>query len=133
VKKYLSLILTSCGLIVSSICLVLLLNLTNPSSAGSFGVLLIFANIYLVTFLVWMVFLSFSRIVYDAVRIQNKTVLSEEKRVLHRKKLIYVVSVINFSPIFFISMNSIGQLNFLSVILFFAVEAVVIFYVLRRF
>ncbi len=132
-KKYLSLILTSCGLIVSSICLVLLLNLTNPSSAGSFGVLLIFANIYLVTFLVWMVFLSFSRIVYDAVRIQNKTVLSEEKRVLHRKKLIYVVSVINFSPIFFISMNSIGQLNFLSVILFFAVEAVVIFYVLRRF
>ena len=132
-KKYLSLILTSCGLIVSSICLVLLLNLTNPSSAGSFGVLLIFTNIYLVTFLVWMVFLSFSRIVYDAVRIQNKTVLSEEKRVLHRKKLIYVVSVINFSPIFFISMNSIGQLNFLSVILFFAVEAVVIFYVLRRF
>ena len=132
-KKYLSLILTSCGLIVSSICLVLLLNLTNPSSAGSFGVLLIFANIYLVTFLVWMDFLSFSRIVYDAVRIQNKTVLSEEKRVLHRKKLIYVVSVINFSPIFFISMNSIGQLNFLSVILFFAVEAVVIFYVLRRF
>lgn len=132
-KKYLSLILTSCGLIVSSICLVLLLNLTNPSSAGSFGVLLIFANIYLVTFLVWMVFLSFSRIVYDAVRIQNKAVLSEEKRVLHRKKLIYVVSVINFSPIFFISMNSIGQLNFLSVILFFAVEAVVIFYVLRRF
>lgn len=132
-KKYLSLILTSCGLIVSSICLVLLLNLTNPSSAGSFGVLLIFANIYLLTFLVWMVFLSFSRIVYDAIRIQNKTVLSEEKRVLHRKKLIYVVSVINFSPIFFISMNSIGQLNFLSVILFFAVEAVVIFYVLRRF
>ena len=77
-KKYLSLILTSCGLIVSSICLVLLLNLTNPSSAGSFGVLLIFTNIYLVTFLVWMVFLSFSRIVYDGVRIQNKTVLSEE-------------------------------------------------------
>ena len=121
------------GLLVSVAALVLLLNITNPTSAGSIGVLLVFANIYLVTFFASMAIVSFSRIVYAAVRMPKKNALSAEKQRAFRRKVVSVVVVLNFAPIFLISMNSIGQLNFISVVLFFAIEAVAIFYVLRRF
>jgi hypothetical protein len=131
VKKYLSLFAMIVGLIVASITIIMLLNLTNPTSAGSFGVLLVFANIYLITFLVSMIIVSFSRMVYAAIRTPRQTALSSDKKRIFRRKIVAVVAILNFAPIFFISMNSIGQLNFINISLFFAIETVVIFYALR--
>lgn len=125
--------------LVTSLCLaiillILLLNFTNPTSLGSLGVLLVFVNIYLITFLASLLVVrlavSFHRIIRPPV---SKNALRDTKANASRRKATAVVAVLNFMPIFFISMASIAQLSFLSILLLLVFEIIVVFYISRRF
>ena len=120
------------GLALVSVGLLLFLNLTNPSSVGPLGILVMFVLIYLASFLALLLIMRLLGVVYQAIHARNETVVSKEKSRVVGKQLTLIAGALSLVPIFLISLNSIGQLNFVDVVLIIAIEAVAIFYIMRR-
>jgi len=131
-KRHFSVLALLFGLVIMSLALLGLLNLTNPSSAGLLGILAIFIIIYGISFVVLMLLIRFFEIIFRVLRPQRKTVVNQERTQATRKRLVLIAAVLAFVPIFFISLNSIGQLSFRDVLLIVVIEALTIFYIVRR-
>ena len=111
------------GLIISLVGLLSILNFTNPSEAGSFGVLGLLCFVYMVT----LTMLLMIQHTYDRIRRRSH---NNTKTSSQRINLILIS--ISFIPVFMMSMNSIGQLNVIDVALMIMIEAVIIFYIVRK-
>jgi len=131
-KRRFSFLITLASLILLVICLVLLLNLTNPSSAGPLGILVIFGVIYGIGFSLLLLLIGLLEVIYRAIRPPAETVVGQEKSSATEKRLTLVAAALSFVPIFLISLNSIGQLDFKDVALIIIIEALAIFYIVRR-
>jgi hypothetical protein len=131
-KRHFLLLLPAAILVLSVIGLVLILNLTNPLSAGPFGILVMFGLVYSVSFSLLLLLIRLLEIIYRAIRPLSDNVGNREKTTTTRKRLTLAVACLSFVPIFIISLNSIGQLNFWDVVLIVAIETLAIFYISRR-
>ena len=131
-KRYLSLVALLAGLVLASVGLLLFLNLATPSSAGPLGILLVFILIYIISFSLLMLLIRLLMVIYRAIRPRKETVVGKEKSRINKKRFTLIAAVLSLVPIFLISLNSIGQLNFVDMVLIIAIEAVAIFYIMRR-
>lgn len=120
------------GLVATIVGLVFILNMTNPTSGGPAGILAVLALIYLLTLsfivLMVMVFEYIYRLIVP--RKQDQTVAERTTRFYRR--LLAVCATLATMPIFIISLNSIGRLGFLDMVLIAAVELVAVFFVLKK-
>jgi len=131
-KKRVSWLMLALGLVAAVVGLLLFLNLTNPSSVGPLGILLVFVLIYAATFLALLLVVRLLAVIICAIRPVRETAVGQEKSRILQKRITFGVAALSFVPIFLISLNSIGQLKFVDVILIVAIEAVAMFYISRR-
>jgi len=113
--------------------LVLVANLTNPLSAGPFGILVIFALIYSFSLSLLLLLARFSETIYRLLKSPSPTVVRKDKQHRFRRRSTLIIAALSFVPIFLISLNSIGQLGFRGIVLITAIEALSIFYIIKRF
>ncbi|MCL1876775.1 hypothetical protein FWF74_01970 [Candidatus Saccharibacteria bacterium] len=117
------------GLVGASVGLLSILNFTNPSEAGSFGVLGLFGFMYLLTLSLLLILQR----LYDVIRHKKRDNDDDEN---HKRtpylRINLIIVALSFMPIFVISMNSIGQLNVVDVALMVVIESIMIFYIVRR-
>ena len=131
-KRRISLIAIVLGLLLSSIGLFLILNLTNPLSSGPFGILIVLGLIYLIVLTTLLILQRFLEVVYHLTRPNKKNIANEHRARMLRRRTNLIIIAISLIPIFVVSMISIGQLNVIDVILIIVVEAILIFYIVRR-
>jgi len=131
-KRKISLVVISLGFIVSVSGLFIMLNLTSPFKSGSLGILIVFGLIYLLTLSVLLILERLAGVIYRLMRPSRKKPLNENTTKLLNRRVNLIVMAVSFVPIFVISMNSIGQLNLIDIALIIIIEAVLIFYILRR-
>jgi hypothetical protein len=131
-KHRISLVMISVALLVSVVGLVLVTNLTNPLSAGPFGILVVFALVYVCTLAILLLLVRLMEVIYRLLRSSPTTVVKKDKTRRWRQRSTLIVAALSFVPIFLISLNSIGQLGFKDVALIIVIEALLIFYIARR-
>lgn len=119
-------------IIVSAVGLFLMLNMTNPTESGPLGMLVLMVLIYSLTFgivlLGAMLVLFIIRLIIPA----KTTTTAEARRYWRLRKTIAICAVLAATPMLVISLNSIGQLRFVDVLLIFATELVAVFYISKK-
>ena len=115
-RKHLVLIFS----LVAIIILAFLLNFTNPSEAGPFGVLVFFLAFYMLMF----------GVAFGVVSVFGKMVGNKSNS--RRKKYIYA-GIIGFGPVLLLLMRSFEALNIFTVILAFLFVFLGCFLVKKRF
>lgn len=120
------------GLLVSVVALIFILNMTNPSDSGPAGILAVLVLIYVLAYSAILLTTVLFEYTYRLIapRQQDETVAVRTKRFYIR--LLAVCAVLATVPILFISLNSIGRLGFLDIVLIAAIEIVAVFYVLKK-
>lgn len=119
-------------IIVSAVGLFLMLNMTNPTESGPLGMLVLMVLIYSLTFgvvlLGAMLVLFIIRLIIPA----KATTTAETRRYWRLRKTIAICAVLAATPMLVISLNSIGQLRFVDVLLILATELVAVFYISKK-
>lgn len=117
--------------IISLMALFFLLSLTNPSGGGPAIILLVLVLIYIFTFASFTLLALLCDYVYRLIfpRRQDATINKRLKRFYRR--LLVVTSILALTPIFLISLNSIGKLGFIDVSLIVLTEVLAVFYALK--
>ncbi len=127
--------LTTVGYLVPLFALVMLLllvNLTDPVSAGPGGILLVFLLIY-----VFWAGLFFT-LLHLGVRVASRLIIKYRRTVTVRslqlgvRKAYYIASALAFVPVLFLAMNSLGQLQIRDVGLVLVFMILIIFYITKR-
>jgi hypothetical protein len=136
-KRHFSIFVLLGGLAVLILGLLLMLNLTNPLSAGAFGVLVMMGIIYGITWLTLLILIRLTEVIYRALRSPTKTetaetVVGQENTQRTRKRSTLIAAALSFVPIFIISLNSIGSLSFRDILLITVIELIAIFYIVKR-
>ncbi|MCL2451634.1 hypothetical protein FWD20_02025 [Candidatus Saccharibacteria bacterium] len=131
-KHRISLIVIFSALLLSSVGLVLVTNLTNPLNAGPLGILTAFTLIYVLTLSILLLLVRLAEVIHRLFRSSSATVVKEDKMRRLRRRLTLIMVALSFVPIFLISLNSIGQLGFRDIALIAVIEALLIFYIAKR-
>lgn len=120
------------GLVVSVVALVFILNMTNPSDSGPAGILAVLILVYVIACSVIILAAVLFDYIYRLIapRQQDETVAVRTKRFYYR--LLATCAVLAMAPILVMSLNSIGRLGFLDIVLIAAIELVAVFYVLKK-
>jgi hypothetical protein len=131
-KHRISLIVVFVALLLATVGMVLVTNLTSPLSAGHLGILIIFTLIYVCTLSLLLLLVRLTETIYRLFKSTSMTVAKED-RVRHwQRRSTLIMAAISFVPIFLISLNSIGQLGFKDIALIIVIEALLIFYIVKR-
>src|SRR5688572_24237554 len=109
--------------ILSMLLLGVVLNVTNPLQAGPPVILLVFVLIYL---LVLSVMVAVSHAVGAIIK------MLRPQKPFSLRRWYYVLSVASLGPVFFVALNTLGQLEIIEVLLITVLIALGCFYVLRR-
>ena len=120
------------ALLLSVVGLALVTNLTSPLSAGPLGILVTFILIYICTLSILLLLVRLAETVYRLLRLSSATTVKKDKIRRLRRRLTFIMIALSFVPIFLISLNSIGQLEFKGIALIIVIEALLIFYIIRR-
>ncbi len=116
--------------IVSLCLLVLLLNITTPSSAGPFGILVIFIFAYLSLVGVFAYFLYLGG---HFVARFSVTVMSRKPfEILSFKRSYYYSTVLAAAPIMLVGLQSVGSIGVYEVLLIIGFEIIGCLYVSKR-
>lgn len=100
----------------------ILFNISNPLQVGPAGVLVVFILFYgLASSLIFILLVALSGFF--------KLVL---KRIIGRKDMYYLASVLAFAPIFLIGLNTLNQLGPIELALVIVLVAIGCFYVIKR-
>lgn len=118
---------------ISLVLLFLLFTFTNPLTAGFLGILLAMILIFGATFALVTAFFELVFWARENVFASNsdKIILNMQR---HKRqiKITTVSAILSMTPIFVISLNSLGQFSLRDALLIVAIETVAIFYFLRR-
>lgn len=113
--------------LVATICIAVLLNATNPSSAGPFGILAFFTCLYILFIcIVYVIFLVSERI---AANFFNFNKISEKSKY----KIYYYSTMISLAPTIYVGMQSMGSVGFFEVMLLAIFELLVCFFIHKRY
>lgn len=105
--------------------LALIFSFTDPVSIGLFGVVAVFAIIYLVTF---CLIYAISLIIVSQI---NKK--RDKIRRIQRRKVRYISGVLSLAPVLTMSFFSLGSINLPEIIVVILIETVAIFFINKRF
>jgi hypothetical protein len=112
--------------------LLVVLNSTDPISAGPGGILAVFVIIYLA-----VASLLFT-ILHWGVRVVSRQIVKRNKRVTVRayqigvRKAYYIASALAFGPVLLLALNSVRQLRLTDVLLVVILLTLAIFYFVKR-
>lgn len=113
--------------LVATIFIAVLLNATNPSSAGPFGILAFFTCSYILFIcIVYVIFLVSERI---AANFFNFNKVSEKSKY----KIYYYSTMISLAPTIYVGMQSMGSVGFFEVMLLAIFELLVCFFIHKRY
>lgn len=113
--------------LVATIFIVVLLNATNPSSAGPFGILAFFTCLYILFICIfYVIFLVSERI---AANFFNFNKISEKSKY----KIYYYSTMISLAPTIYVGMQSMGGVGFFEVMLLVIFELLVCFFIHKRY
>ena len=119
--------------VLSQIGLYSFLNLVSPGTAGPWGILAVFAMVYILSFSVLMLI---ARLVGTLYRMINPSKVESQARKdriqAYRKKSSLIIAAVSMVPIFIMSLNSIGNLGFADVVLIISIEFLLVFYILKK-
>lgn len=119
-------------LLLSVVGLVLVTNLTNPLNAGPLGILVVFALVYACSLSLLLLLVRLAETIYRLLSSTSTTVVKEDKMRRWRRQSTLIMAALSFVPIFLISLNSINQLGFRDISLIIVIEALLIFYIIKR-
>lgn len=106
-----------------ALCIFLFMNITSPLQSGPLSVLAVFVLVYL----------FITSTLYAGVIVGHKVAsFLGWRKPLHPKQLYYLVSVIGLAPVFFLALNTLGQLEIKEVLLVILLLTMGCFYVMRR-
>lgn len=114
------------------IVLVLLLNTTDPVSAGPGGILLVFLLIYIFWASLFFTILHLGLGTISRFIIKYRQTVTVRSLQISVRKAYYIASALAFAPVLFLAMNSLGQLQVRDVALVLAFMTLVIFYIVKR-
>ena len=121
--KKLIIIFTAIALLL----LIILLNVTNPASAGPFGILALFVAIY-----VFFVGIISGLIYFFSKLISKISIIFMPRRPIERMSLknsYYYSTVIALAPVMIIGLSSVGASSFYSMVLIAIFETIGVIYV----
>lgn len=121
------------GIATALAALFFMLNMTNPVDSGPAGILVVLTLIYGLSYsaivLLSMVFGYIYRLIAPR---HDETTLAEAKKQRSLRKNLAVCAVLAATPFFAISLNSIGRMGFVDMLLIAAIESVAIFYISKK-
>ena len=113
--------------LVALILTAVILNATNPSSAGPFGILAFFVCLYVLFIcLTYVVFLTSERIAAKFFNFKNSR--SESKY-----KTYYYSTVISLAPVIYVGMQSMGDVGIFEILLLGVFELLACFFIHKRY
>jgi hypothetical protein len=130
-KKRISWIVLLILALLLSAALFTLMNLTNPLQAGAAGVLVVFALMWLITWIILQLLARLLEAVCRWWRSPSGPVKTDRLARWH-KRIVWITAALSFLPLFLVSLNSIGQLSLRDVVLVVLLEALLIFYIIRK-
>lgn len=117
----------------TALALFFMLNMTNPSNSGPAGILAVLVLVYGFSYgfvvLVSMLLGYIYRLIAPR-HDESTTAESKARRSLHKN--LAICGVLAATPFFAISLNSIGRMGFVDMLLIVAIECVAIFYISKR-
>lgn len=124
------------AMLLTSAALYLILNMTNPSSAGPAGILVVLLLIYGFSFGLMCALIVVFGYIYRLIKPRENTEIAAEliasRYAAARRRDVALGAVFAAMPILVISLNSIGRINALDVALIVATEAVATFYIYKK-
>jgi len=115
------------------IALFFIMNMTNPSDSGPAGIAIVLLLIYGLCFGVIMVMALVLRFVAGLFRAERDEIADKTREEAHSdKRIIMICAALAVAPILVISLNSIGQIDFIDIALITATEAVAVFYIIKK-
>jgi hypothetical protein len=100
------------------------MNYFNPNSIGPNGILIFFILFYFLCFVTTIMLL---RLVVAVARLRTPG-----KRIIPRTRGFYFASIVALAPVMLIALNTLGQLEFIDIVLVAIFELVALFYIQRR-
>lgn len=121
------------GMALSLLALLLVVNLTNPSGAGPLGMLAVLLLIYVFSYSIVVGLAMVSSYVYQLIVLNKyrRPVLLERQQAALRKSLA-ICAVYAATPMLLFSLNSLGQISLVDIILIATIELVAVFYISRK-
>lgn len=117
--------LISLGLVLGIGALALIFTFTDPVSIGLFGVVGVFAIVYVIIFCA----------VYGGAMLIT-TQINKKREEVHKirlRKVQYISGVLSLAPIFTMSFFSLGAINLSEILVMILIEVVAIFFINKRF
>lgn len=113
--------------LVATIFIAVLLNATNPSSAGPFGILAFFTCLYILFICIFYVIFLVSEQI--AANFFNFNKVSEKSKY----KIYYYSTMISLAPTIYVGMQSMGGVGLFEVMLLAIFELLVCFFIHKRY
>ena len=111
--------------------LFVLFNVSNPVDIGPGGILFVFVLIYALFASSFFILLHFGVGIVSRLVSRTKTIDHRHWQIgVHRAY--YIASALAFAPVIILAMQSVGQLQLRDVILVTVLEALAIFYIVKR-
>lgn len=110
-----------------------MLNMTNPTSSGPAGILVVLVLIYGLSYGFIVLMAMLLQYIYRLIaprRDETTTAGDRNKRFIQRA--LAVCGILAATPILVISLNSIGRMGFVDIMLIAATEALAVFYVIKK-
>lgn len=112
--------------------LMLLINTTDPISAGPGGILVVFLLVYIFWAGLFFTILHLGLGVVSRLIIRYRKAVTVRSVQLSIRKAYYIASALAFVPVLLLAMNSLGQLQIRDVALVSIFMFLVIFYIVKR-
>lgn len=114
------------------VALMLLMNTTDPISAGPGGILVVFLLVYIFWAGLFFTILHLGLGVVSRLIIRYRKAVTVRSVQLSIRKAYYIASALAFVPVLLLAMNSLGQLQIRDVALVSIFMFLVIFYIVKR-
>lgn len=121
------------GMAVAALALFFMLNMTNPSDSGPAGIMVVLVLIYGFTYGFIVLMSILLRYIYRLIAPRHdETTTSGERTKRSIQRLLAVCAILAATPILVISLNSIGRMGFVDIVLIAATELLAVFYVVKK-
>lgn len=114
------------------VALMLLMNTTDPISAGPGGILVVFLLVYVFWAGMFFTILHLGLGLVSRLIIRHRKTVTVRSIQLSIRKAYYIASALAFVPVLLLAMNSLGQLQIRDVALVSIFMFLVIFYIVKR-
>lgn len=117
--------------VVTALALLLLMNLTSPSTAGPLGILAVFLLLYVTS--VSFIYLVLRNVTVFLAKVSRPGLLKLALEGTSPLKLYYYSSILALSPVILLGMQSVGGVRWMDLTLLIVFEILACFYIYKRF